>query len=124
VKADELDFYKKMLLRKRSLLSGNMDSLQDQALRHSRQEATGDLSNMPIHMADLGSDNFEQEFTLGLIENEEEMLRDIDAALERLDDGTFGVCESCNKLIPKTRLKAVPHARCCVECQRKEEHEG
>ena len=124
MKADELDYFKKLLLRKRSLLSGNMDSLQDQALRHSRQDATGDLSNMPIHMADLGSDNFEQEFTLGLIENEEEILRDIDAALERLDDGTFGVCESCSKAIPKARLKAVPHARYCVECQRKEEHEG
>ncbi len=122
VKADELDQYRRLLLRKRALLSGNMNSLESQALKKSRQDASGDLSNMPIHMADIGSDNFEQEFTLGLIENEEELLDAIDDALERIEDGTFGKCESCDKLIPKDRLKAVPHANLCIECQRQEEH--
>ena len=121
MKSDDLDQFRKLLMRKRALLSGNMTSLEGQALKRSRQDASGDLSNMPIHMADIGSDNFEQEFTLGLIENEEEMLRAIDEALERIEDGTFGKCESCSKAIPRERLKAIPHASLCIECQRQEE---
>jgi len=121
VKAEEIAQFKKMLLAKRNLLSGNVSALEKQALKRSRQDASGDLSTMPIHMADIGSDNFEQEFTLGLIENEEEMLREIDEALERISAGTFGNCGECNKAIRKTRMKALPHARLCVACQRKEE---
>jgi RNA polymerase-binding protein DksA len=124
LKASELDHFRKVLLLKRDLLSGNVDALQDQALKRSRQESSGDLSNMPIHMADIGSDNFEQEFTLGLIENEEEIVREIDDALERIEDGTYGKCDSCGKTIKKTRLKALPHARNCIECQRMEELAG
>jgi RNA polymerase-binding transcription factor DksA len=72
-------------------------------------------------MADIGTDNYEQEFTLGLIQNEEATLHDIDEALAKIDEGTYGNCEGCEKKIPKARLKVVPHARLCVECQRKEE---
>ena len=121
MKPQELEKFKELLLFKRNLLSGNVSSLELRALKRSRQQSSGDLSNMPIHMADIGSDNFEQEFTLGLIENEEEMLRAIDEALERIDDGTFGLCQSCGKPIRKTRLKAIPHARLCIGCQREEE---
>lgn len=121
MKAQDLDQFRKVLLRKQDLLSGNVTSLEAHALRHSRQDAAGDLSTMPIHMADIGSDNFEQEFTLGLIENEEEMLRAIDSALERIEKGTFGKCEACGKSIRKTRLKAIPHAHLCINCQRQEE---
>jgi DnaK suppressor protein len=121
VKAEELELFKKALLRKREMLTGNMDAMESQALKKSRQDASGDLSNMPIHMADIGSDNFEQEFTLGLIENEEGMLEAIDGALERIDEGTFGKCETCEKPIPKDRLKAIPHANLCIECQRQQE---
>ena len=121
MKAPELEKFKELLLLKRDLLSGNVNSLELQALRRSRQQSSGDLSNMPIHMADIGSDNFEQEFTLGLIENEEEVLRAIDEALKRIEDGTFGPCQSCGKPIRKTRLKAIPYAGLCIKCQREEE---
>ena len=121
VKTQDLAYFRDLLLGKRDLLSGNVDSLEAQALKRSRQESSGDLSTMPIHMADIGSDNFEQEFTLGLIENEEEMLRAIDEALQRIEEGTFGKCEECGKPIRKTRLKAIPHARLCIKCQRQEE---
>lgn len=121
MKVDDLELFKKALLRKRAMLAGNMTSLESQALKKSRQDASGDLSNMPIHMADIGSDNFEQEFTLGLIENEEELIRAIDEALERIDEGTYGKCDTCGKAIPRERLKTVPHASLCVECQRQEE---
>jgi DnaK suppressor protein len=71
---------------------------------------------MPIHMADLGSDNFEQEFTLSLMENEEETLEAIELALERIEDGTYGQCDECGVKIPKLRLNALPYAPTCVKC--------
>ena len=123
MKADELTQYKKILLEKHRVLSGSMDALENQALKKSRQENSGDLSNMPIHMADIGSDNYEQEFNLGLIESEDLVLREIEEALERIQEGTFGVCEACGKAIRKLRLKAVPQAKFCIECQRKQEEE-
>jgi RNA polymerase-binding transcription factor DksA len=74
---------------------------------------------MPIHMADLGTDNFEQEFTLSLLQNEEHALEEIDAAIGRIDRGAFGRCEECDKEIPRDRLKALPYARHCLACARK-----
>jgi len=124
MKAAELAQYKKVLLRKHQMLSGSMDAMEQHALKKSRQENSGDLSNMPIHMADIGSDNFEQEFTLGLIENEDQMLREIEGALERIEAGTFGICDECGKPIRKVRLKAIPRAKYCIECQRKLEEDG
>jgi DnaK suppressor protein len=71
---------------------------------------------MPIHMADLGSDNFEQEFTLSLMENEESALAHIENALERVEDGSYGQCEECGARIPKARLEAIPYTSVCVKC--------
>jgi RNA polymerase-binding transcription factor DksA len=79
---------------------------------------------MPIHMADIGTDNFEQEFTLSLLQNEENVLKEISSAMERLDKGTFGICEECQSPIPKLRLDALPYARNCVECARKLEQQS
>ncbi|MBI3099290.1 MAG: TraR/DksA C4-type zinc finger protein [Planctomycetes bacterium] len=116
--------YRKLLVDRKMELSGNVDQLEHEALKTSRQDASGDLSTMPIHMADLASDNFEQEFTLGLIENEQDELRAIDEALTRLEEGTYGICEACSKVIPAERLKIVPYARLCITCKTKEEAEG
>jgi RNA polymerase-binding transcription factor DksA len=69
-------------------------------------------------MADLGTDSFEQEFTLGLLENDEQKLKEIDAALGRIEQGTFGRCEECGKDLSKERLEALPYTRYCVQCAR------
>jgi RNA polymerase-binding protein DksA len=114
-----LDAYRQQLMVLRSRLKGDVTHLADEALRKAGGEASGSLSNMPIHMADLGTDNFEQEFTLSLLENEEQALDEIGAALDRIDKGTFGLCEECGKEIPRERLKALPYARRCVACARK-----
>jgi RNA polymerase-binding transcription factor DksA len=111
----ELESFRHWLLERRGALSGNVTKMEDEALRRSRQDATGDLSSMPIHMADMGSDTFEQDFTLGLIENEEQELGAIEDAMERIEEGTFGVCEECSKPIPRERLKAIPWATELVE---------
>jgi RNA polymerase-binding transcription factor DksA len=113
------DNYRDHLLALRSRLRGDVSQLTDEALHKAGGEASGSLSNMPIHMADLGTDNFEQEFTLGLLESEEQMLKEIDAALQRIDAGAFGRCEECQRPIPKARLQALIYTRHCVDCARK-----
>jgi DnaK suppressor protein len=71
---------------------------------------------MPIHMADIGTDNFEREFTLTLVESKDRTLEQIEEALERMEDGIYGVCDNCSAKIPKTRLNAIPYAALCVRC--------
>lgn len=122
MRKQEQERFKKLLETKRQVLMGDMDNLSREALYRNRQEASGDVSTMPTHMADLGSDNYEQEFTLNLIQNEQETLRDIEDALVKIEEGTYGLCEMCSKPIPKTRLKALPQARLCLDCKRREEH--
>jgi RNA polymerase-binding protein DksA len=114
----DLQMYRRLLLEKRAEIVGDVNGMQDEVLRKSRQAAAGDLSSMPIHMADLGTDNYEQEFTLGLLAGEKQLLRDIDEALERIDTRTYGMCLGTGKPITKTRLKAKPWARYCIEYAR------
>jgi len=115
----ELNSYRQQLTDLRNRLRGDVSHLTNEALRQLGGEASGSLSNTPIHMADLGTDNFDQEFTLGLIQNEEQALDEIGGALDRLAQGTFGHCEECHKDIPRARLQALPYTRYCVECARK-----
>jgi RNA polymerase-binding transcription factor DksA len=107
-----------MLLRKRAELVGDVSNLTNEALRHRRQDASGDLSSMPIHMADMGTDNWEQEFTIGLITNERTLVNEIDEALQRIQDGTYGVCIATHKPITVARLRAKPWAKYTIEYAR------
>ncbi|REJ65062.1 MAG: TraR/DksA family transcriptional regulator [Planctomycetota bacterium] len=116
MKKTELKPYKEMLLQLRARLRGDVSAMADAALNKTRSEANGDLSSMPIHMADIGSDNFEQEFTLSLMETEEGTLDAIESALERIEEKTYGICEECQKPIKKTRLKAIPYTPFCINC--------
>ncbi len=118
VNADAKHF-KELLLEKRREILRNVNEFEDEALKKSHLDATGDLSSMPIHMADLGTDNYEQEFALGLMDSERKLLREIDNALGRLEKKTYGICEGTGKPISKARLKAQPWARYCVEYARK-----
>jgi DnaK suppressor protein len=114
-KAD-IQAFKERLLMLRSRLRGDVTQLAESALKKNRTQSNGDLSSMPIHMADIGSDNFEQEFTLSLIESDGNTLAKIEAALDRVEDGSYGLCEECGAKIPKQRLLAVPYATMCVKC--------
>jgi RNA polymerase-binding transcription factor DksA len=111
----ELASYRGKLLALRDRLTGDVSSLADEVL-NSKDESSGNLSHVPIHMADLGT--YEREFTLGLLENQEQALEEIAAALRRIEQGTFGHCEGCRKAIPKDRLHALPYVRYCVDCAR------
>jgi RNA polymerase-binding transcription factor DksA len=116
--SDDKEF-KERLLTLRSRMRGDVHAMADAALKKTRSEASGDLSFMPIHMADVGTDNFEQEFTLSLLQNEEGVLGLIEAALVRIEDGVYGTCVECNARIPKTRLNAIPYTPYCVKCASK-----
>ena len=118
LRAKQLREHKELLLAKRRELLGDVSQLSNEALHTSRQESRGDLSNMPSHMADVGSDNWEQEFTLGLIATERLLLRQIDAALERIRNRTYGVCLATHCMISPERLEAKPWAQYCIEFAR------
>src|SRR3990172_3934751 len=116
MKSPEIKIYRDRLISLRARLRGDVSNMADAALKKSRTETNGDLSSMPIHMADIGSDNYEQEFTLSLMQCEGGTLEQIDAALERVENGTYGLCEECGARIPKQRLNAIPYTTMCVKC--------
>ncbi len=126
LKAAELAQFKKALLELREKLVGNVHFMEDEALGKSGHDASGNLSNVPIHMADVGTDNYDRDLTIGLIQNGEEELRAIDEALEKISKKTFGLCEGeeCGKKISKARLTALPYVKLCIDCQRQEEGTG
>jgi RNA polymerase-binding transcription factor DksA len=113
--------YRQRLLSLANRLKGDVSGLRQSALRGTGGDASGSLSNAPLHLADLATDTFEQEMALGLLQNGQQTLGAIAAALDRLDAGTYGRCESCGKEIPAERLRAVPFASRCVPCEQKEE---
>ncbi len=114
----DTEHFKQMLLEKRREILRNVNEFEDEALKKSRLDASGDLSSMPIHMADIGTDNYEQEFALGLMDSERKLLREIDEALDRIEQQTYGICEGTGKPIPKARLEAQPWAKYCIEYAR------
>ncbi|MEK6674099.1 MAG: TraR/DksA family transcriptional regulator [Planctomycetota bacterium] len=114
----QLREFKDLLLAKRSEMVRDVLTLTDEALYRQRDGFTNEHSAMPIHMADVGSDNWEQEFTLGLVENERARLREIDEALDRIEDKTYGVCLATYSPISLARLRAQPWTKHCIDYAR------
>jgi DnaK suppressor protein len=126
LKKSEIEQYKLLLLSAQSRMRGDVEQLTGEAL--DRDGGGGD-SRSPTHIAELGTMTYEQDFSLRVVESDQEVLDEIIDALNRVDDGTYGQCEMCLKEgkapsrsgIPKTRLKAIPYTRNCVKCERKRE---
>ena len=97
-----------------------MTQMEDNALNKDHSNTT----SMPTDMAELGTGNFDQEFTLSLLGSEKDALDQIEAAIERIEDGSYGRCETCGGKIPEPRLEAIPYAALCVRCasQQEERH--
>lgn len=117
----ELADFKKIILARKEDLLDEIKHISEDTLKKSQKDAAGDISGYTYHMADVATDTYDREFSLGLASSERQALYELDDALKRIDDGTFGICESCKCLIAKSRLKAVPYARLCVKCQEKKE---
>lgn len=111
----DLELFRKNLLILRARMVGDVTHMADLALNRNENE----LSSMPVHMADVGSDNYDRDFTLQLVQSGHETLQQIDEALRRIDEGTYGICEVCGGKIPKRRLQVMPHASMCVKCAEK-----
>ena len=117
----ELTEFKKIILKRKEEILDGIKHISDDTLNKSQKDASGDISGYTYHMADVATDTYDREFSLGLASNERAVLYELDDAIKKTEDGTFGVCEECKSLITKVRLKAVPYARLCVKCQEKKE---
>ena len=117
---DDLTIFRELLLQKRREVMSAIDGMETKALRTN----SGESSSMPIHMADIGSDTYEQDLQLGISASERERIIEIDAALNRIAEGTYGICELSNKAIRKARLRAKPWARMTIDAAREEERTG
>jgi DnaK suppressor protein len=111
------EIHRARLLALRARLLGDVTQMEDNALNKDHSKTT----TMPTSMAELGSENFDQELTLSLLGSETNALDQIEAAIRRIEDGRYGQCEACGVKIPKTRLDAIPYAARCVQCASKQE---
>jgi DnaK suppressor protein len=114
---DDAARFRKLLVELRDHLIDGVNFLASDNLKRSHREASGELSGYSLHMADAGTDNFDREFALSLVSSEQEALYEIEEALKRLEQSTYGLCGNCEKPIRRERLEAVPFARLCVQCQ-------
>ena len=113
--------FKKRILALKEEIIAEIKHIADDTLKKSQKEASGDISGYSYHMADVATDTYDREFSLGIASNEREILYELDDALKRIEEGTYGICEDCKIMIAKKRLAAVPYARLCVKCQVKKE---
>ena len=116
----QLKEFRQRLLQERAKVAGEIRSIVEET-KKSPREASGDLSGYTIHMADMAADTYDRELSMNLVSSEQEVLYQIDDALKRIDEGTYGICQQCNNPITLTRLKAVPYAAMCIACQRQQE---
>lgn len=117
----ESEYFRKLILKIKEKILDEIKHISEDTLKKSQKDASGDISGYTYHMADVATDTYDREFSLGLASNERQSLYELDEALKKIEEGTFGVCEECKILIAKTRLKAVPFARLCLKCQEKKE---
>lgn len=118
----DLSFFKEKLINIKEETLQQMQDISQDTLMKSQKDLSGDISGYGLHMADVASDNYEREFNLGIVSNERKVLLEIEEALKRIEEKTYGVCLGCNKLIAKKRLNAIPHTRYCTKCQNKIEN--
>ncbi len=117
---EQIKRFRQLLITERVKLVEEIRSIARDA-SISPREASGDLSAYTVHMADMASDTYERELSMNIASSEQRILYQIDDALKRLDEGSFGVCEECSRTITMSRLKAVSYASMCINCQRSEE---
>ena len=119
----QVKHFRQLLITERAKFAAEIKSIAQETSKSPR-EASGDLSAYTVHMADMSADAYEREVSMNIVSSEQEVLYQIDDALKRIDEGTFGICEQCTKSITMSRLKAVPYASLCIKCQRVKEQKN
>ena len=120
-KKETIEKFKAQLMELKRKISSEIRHLIEENISKSQRDASGEISSYTYHMADMATDSFDREFSYTLAHNERELMYLIDEALSKINSGTYGICELCNKKITKKRLKTIPYARYCLKCQREEE---
>ena len=110
--------YRELLIKERGIVDGGLSHIAETTLNKSLRDSSGDLSGYSYHMADMASDDYERDFSLGRATDEQKMLYMIDEAMKRIKDGTYGSCLQCGKSIPSRRLAALPYSELCIDCQK------
>lgn len=123
MKKEKLKIFRKLLEKQREEILNQIQSLGDDVLNKTLKESSGDLSSYTVHMADLATDNYNRDFSLDLVSNEQGVLYKINEALRRIDEESYGFCKECSKKISEKRLKAVLHADLCLKHQQIKEKE-
>ncbi len=116
--------YHQRLLEMAARLKDDEAGVANEALRQNSGDVSGNLSNVPMHMADLATDTFEQEMSASLLTNARQLQTEVAAALDRIEQGTFGKCQQCSCDISEGRLEALPYTRYCVDCAQSAENDG
>ena len=117
---EQIKQFRQLLITERVKLADEIKSIAHDASTSPR-DASGDLSAYTVHMADMAADTYERELSMNIVSSEQEILYQIDDALKRLDEGSYGICQQCNQPIVMSRLRAVPYASLCINCQRSKE---
>ena len=113
----DLEFFKKLLHQLRLKIAGDLQQIEGDTLSGNQPSSAGELSDV----ADMATDNYDRELNIGLASNEQQLLNDIDVALKRIEEGTYGICEIYGTPIPKKRLLAMPYTRLSMKAQEEEE---
>ncbi|MDH5185911.1 MAG: TraR/DksA family transcriptional regulator [bacterium] len=116
-KKDLMHFEKKLLAEKQKILKQRGHT--NEVLKQPQREAGGEISGYRTHIADQSSETFQRELASQLTSQESMTLAEIDAALKKIQNGHFGICEMCQGNVPKARLEILPYARLCIKCKRK-----
>jgi len=124
MKREEIENYRQQLIELGTRLKSDESGVMNEALRRAGGESGGNLSNVPMHLGDLGTETFEQEMSSSLLTNGRLLQIEVADAMDRIDKGTFGKCEQCGRDIGAGRLQAVPYTRYCRECAQNAENEG
>ncbi|MCM8819559.1 MAG: TraR/DksA C4-type zinc finger protein [Candidatus Omnitrophica bacterium] len=115
----DLKIYREKLLNLKNDILMQIKDISENTLMKSQKDLSGDISNYSLHIADVASDNYERDFNLGIVSDDRSLLLEIEEALKRIEDKTFGICKMCSKLISKSRLNVVPYTKYCKKCQEK-----
>jgi RNA polymerase-binding transcription factor DksA len=119
MKETDLDPIRHQLLELAQRLRGDVGTLTAEVYCGTETQSSGNLTNVPVEdRAERGSESSDDDVTIGLLELESARLGEVNAALDRLDRGTFGRCEDCARGIARDRLRAIPFARRCIACAR------
>jgi DnaK suppressor protein len=128
LKPEDLKQFRSVLIMLQARIQGDVEQLEEDAF----SAAGGGDHGSSNHIAEMGTDEWQRHFSMRIVENDQELLSEIVAALNRIDNGTYGVCERCAEsgvaaaraTIPKSRLNTIPYARNCIHCERKREQES